>query len=309
MQAASQRNTPGTLDDKVLVFVHIPKAAGSTLHHLLEMQYAPEESFATCSTPRYPHNDLTHFEALGEDELARIRLLNGHMGYGLHRRLPRPAVYITYLREPVERVLSHYSFERTLPQSPVYPYLQSGDMDLKEYVRYYTEAAEMDNLQTRMIAGNWHKRGFGPCTPAMLDEAKHNLRERFAVIGLAEAFDASYLLLKRYFGWRLTYFSRRNKTRERLYRDHISSDELAYICDHNRFDLELYAYACELFDAQIRRQGPSFQVELALFRVQNRLYNRYKKVRTYSVRTQVRRLLGRAGHQSDSIHSGAREAG
>ena len=132
------------------------------------------------------NNDLDRFEALNEEQLARIRLLNGHMGYGLHRYLPRPAVYITFLREPVERVLSHYSFERTLTYSPVYPYLQSGEMDLKEYVRYYTEAGDMDNLQTRMIAGNWHKRGFGPCTNEMLEEAKRNLRERFAVVGLAE---------------------------------------------------------------------------------------------------------------------------
>src|SRR5690606_12622267 len=128
------------------------------------------------------------------------------------------ADYITFLREPVERVLSHYSFERTLPDSPVFPYLRSGEMDLEGYVRYYTDAAEMDNLQTRMIAGNWHKRGYGPCTPQMLAEAQENLRQRFAVVGLAEQFDASYRLLKRRFGWRTSHFRRRNQTRKRLYR-------------------------------------------------------------------------------------------
>jgi len=293
------------IQDSALIFVHIPKAAGSTLHHLLEMQYAPEESFATCSTPRYPHGDLNRFEALGEKELAGIRLLNGHMGYGLHRYLPRPAVYITFLREPVERVLSHYSFERTLAQSPVYPYLQSGDMDLKEYVRYYTEAGDMDNLQTRMIAGNWHKRGFGPCTPEMLAQARRNLRERFAVIGLAEQFDASYLLLKRHFGWRSAFFQRRNQTRRRIYRDELSTDELDYIRQHNEFDLQLYAYAQQLFEEQIRRQGPSFQTELALFRLQNRLYNQYRKARTYSVRTRMRHILQLPGPEQNN--NGSRE--
>lgn len=292
MNQVKARSGERYAEDAALIFVHIPKAAGSTLHHLLEMQFAPEESFATCSTPRYPKSDLNRFEALDEEQLARIRLLNGHMGYGLHRHLPRQAVYITFLREPIERVLSHYSFERTLPDSPVFPYLQSGEMDLKEYVRYYTEAAEMDNLQTRMIAGNWHKRGYGPCTPEMLEEARRNLRERFVVVGLAEQFDASYLLLKRFFGWRRVYYRRRNKTRKRLYRDQISAEELDAVRQHNRFDLELYAFATQLFEAQVRRQGLSFQLELAWFRARNWLYGAYWRARTYSVRTQIRHILG-----------------
>lgn len=278
--------------DAALIFLHIPKAAGSTLHYLLEMQFAPQESFATCSTPRYPRSDLDAFEALDAQQLAGIRLLNGHMGYGLHRRLPRPVFYITFLREPVERVLSHYSFERTLPSSPVYPYLQSGEMDLKEYVRYYTEAGDMDNLQTRMIAGNWHKRGFGPCTQEMLEEAQHNLRQHMAVVGLAEQFDASYLLIKRFFGWRSVPYRRRNKTRRRLHRDQVSVEELDTIRRHNRFDLALYQTAQEVFESQIRRQGASFQVQLAQLRLRNRLYSTYWRARTYSIRTEIRRRLG-----------------
>jgi hypothetical protein len=278
-------------EDAALIFLHIPKAAGGTLHYLLEMQYPPGESFATCNTPRHPHNDLTHFEALDEAQLARIRLLNGHMGYGLHRYLPRPAFYVTFLREPVERVLSHYSFERTLPDSPVYAYLQSGKMDLKGYVRYYAEAADMDNLQTRMIAGNWHKRGHGPCTQEMLETAKRNLHERFAVVGLAEEFDASYLLIKRLFGLRSVHYRRRNKTRKRLYRDQITAGELDFIRQHNRFDLELYPYARKLFAAQVRQQGIPFQLELALFRARNRFYSTYRRARTYSVRTKIRHIL------------------
>lgn len=279
-------------DDAALIFLHIPKAAGSTLHDLLERQFAPQESFATCSTPRYPHSDLNAFEALDAQQLANIRLLNGHMGYGLHRRLPRPALYITFLREPVERVLSHYSFERTLPTSPVYPYLQSGEMDLKEYLRHYAKAGDMDNLQTRMIAGNWHKRGFGPCTQEMLEEAQHNLRERIAVVGLAEQFDASYLLIKRFFGWRSIPYRRQNKTRQRLHRDQISAEELDAIRRHNRFDLALYETAQELFEAQVRQQGASFQLELAWLRLRNRPYSLYWRARTYSLRTEIRQRLG-----------------
>ncbi len=296
-----------TTEDAALIFVHILKAGGTTLHHLLETQFAPEESFATCSTQRFPGNTLNDFEALSKEQLVDVRLLNGHMGFGLHRHLPRPAVYITMLREPIERVLSHYSFDRTLPGSPVYAHLQSGEMDLKGYVQHYADAAEMDNLQTRMIAGNWHKRGFGPCTPKMLEQAKHNLRERFVVVGLTEQFDASYLLLARTFGWRPMCYRRRNKTRKRVYRDEVTAGEIDTIRQHNEYDLQLYAYARQLFNEQIRQQGIAFQLELARFRLQNRLYNQYWRARTYSLRANLRkagihRILGKEGNTTiDSV--------
>lgn len=275
-------------EEPVLIFVHIPKAGGVTMNHIIERHFSAGETCATCHTRLHPDGTLDKFDALGEAELARIKLLNGHMGYGLHKRLPRPAQYITFLRQPIERVISHYSFERTLPDSPVYEPLQSGEMDLMGYVRYYAEAGEWDNLQTRMIAGNWHKRGYGPCTPEMLETAKHNLQENFAVVGLTERFDESYLLVKRHLGWPLEYFMHRNKTRKRVQREDVSAEELECVRRHNLFDLELYEFARELFERQVREAGASFPVELAWLRLGNRLYRQYRQMRTFSVRTFVR---------------------
>ena len=98
-----------TGDRETLIFLHIPKTAGSTLNFILDAHYTPENSFATSQTWLHPEGSLDGFEMLTETERARIELLNGHMGLGLHRHLPQPARYLTVLRDPVERVLSHAS--------------------------------------------------------------------------------------------------------------------------------------------------------------------------------------------------------
>lgn len=258
----------------VLVFLHILKAGGTTLNNIVESHFERRQTYATSATGLHPDGNLDGFFELSPAERARIRLLNGHLGFGIHEHLPNQAVYITMMREPVARIVSQYNFERKLATSPLYEHLQSGEMDITGFVRYHADAGEMDNLQTRMISGNWHKRGFGPCTPEMLETAKRNLREHFAVVGLTSQFDASHLLLKRYFGWPVAFYRRANVSKKHVRREDLPADAVETIRDYNRFDLELYAYAQELFAEQVRNAGLSFRLELLAYRLCNYLFQR-----------------------------------
>lgn len=284
---------------ELLIYLHIPKTAGSTLNAILESHYTAGESYATSQTWLHPDGSYDGFHALSAAEKRRLRLLTGHMGFGFHRYLPQKAHYITVLRDPVERVLSHYSFERHLPVAPVYEALNSGEMDLKGYVRFYAEVAEMDNLQTRIVSGNWQKRGEGPCTPAMLATAQENLRRHFLAVGLTERFDEFYLLLKRRLGWSHTFYLTHNPTRQRLRQESLSADELEVIRAHNRYDHELYSYAQELFDAALAQEDATFNRELRLFRLANNLYKLYWRARGISLRTFLQRRF-----QSDQAEPG-----
>jgi hypothetical protein len=276
--------------DPALIFVHIPKAAGTTLNHIIEAHYTQENSFATSMTRLHPEGSLDAFEALSDAERARIRLLNGHMGFGLHEKLPRPALYVTLLRHPVDRVVSNFYFEHREPHSYIYEELRSGRMGLKEYVSYYADVARLDNLQTRMIAGNWYLEGSGPCTPQMLETAKRNLKEHFALVGLSERFDAFYLLLKRTMGWPHSLFISHNITRQRPRKERPAPDELEVVREYNRYDLELYAYAGELFEAQLRRQDWTFPLELKAFQLLNGLYGLGWRARQFPLRARLRKL-------------------
>jgi hypothetical protein len=143
----------------------------------------------------------------------------------------------------------------------------------------------IDNAQTRIVSGVWVGPEFGACTRDMLETAKSNLRDHFVVVGLTERFDETLLLLKRQLGWRRHSYTRHNVTARRPVKRELSEAALGSILSANRLDIELYRYAKELFDEQVRQQGPSFTRELNRFRSVNRwvkpllwAYWRYRKV-------------------------------
>jgi hypothetical protein len=298
MNEAVRRNEK---EEQALIFVHIPKTAGSTLNYIIESHFTPENSFGTSMTRHHPEGTLDGFMALSPEQRAPIRLLNGHMGFGLHERLPRSAAYVTILRHPVERVLSHYAYECQEPTSPIHEQLRSGEADLKDFVYYYATAAEADNLQTRILSGNWHKRGYGPCSEEMLETAKENIRRHFVLVGLTERFDETYLLLRRHFGWPYTVYIKHNRTRKRLQREELAAEELDYIRQYNRFDLELYEFAARRFEEQVRQQGALFPLELRAFRACNSLYGLYHIARTFSLRQVI--MNRRSGRDSRPVRS------
>ena len=72
-----------------------------------------------------------------------VRLIWGaHVEYGLHEYLSEPVSYFTLLREPVNRVLSHYYFAREQRCAP-------EDPSLPDHLAAHVEA----NLQTRLLGG------------------------------------------------------------------------------------------------------------------------------------------------------------
>lgn len=282
-----------TGDQPVLIFLHILKTGGITLGNLLQRHYADKERFATYPTEKYPYGRIALFKTWTPAERAQIRLLYGHLPFGYHDLFSSPATYVTVLRDPVERVISRYFHDRREPNNQLHTEIQAG-MDLKSYVRYLAEAAQMDNLQTRIISGNWENRGHGACTAEMLEQAKQNLRSHFLLAGLTERFDEFYLMLCRAFGWSPLFYRRRNVTKKRPRRDELPAETRAFIHEYNQYDNELYQYACERFAKQVRRQGRLFPYQVQSFQLRNALNPQYRKLRSFSLRYYLRNLTREA---------------
>ena len=275
------------------IFVHILKTAGTTLNAIIERHFPPQRTFATFPVRHHPDGSIDGFMQLTEQEKAQIDVLYGHMSYGLHAHLPRPARYLTILRNPVDRVISRYYHIYRDPHSQLHDEIASGAMDLEKFVIHMAEAGEMDNLQTRMIAGNWQERGYGPCDEEMLAVAKRNLRDHFEVVGLTERFDESCLLIQRAFGWPEMYYTKRNVGRKRPRKADIPAASLHTVAKYNQMDIELYAYATRLFDEQVRQQGSSFARDVKMFQLKNGRLKPWRKLfwraRKISVRTFIKK--------------------
>jgi len=234
-----------------VIFLHVPKTAGTTLHHILERCY-PRNQICSFKDPNY-RSELENFQKLSTEKREAYRLIKGHLSFGFHRHLPGRSTYITFLREPVARTLSFYHYARSHPEHYLYPLLGDDHVDLKILLRRRTATThELFNLQTSMVAGDEWDDPERPADRAALKRAKQNLRSHFDVVGLTEEFDTSLRLLRRRFGWKVRFYTRKNVTRRKDQIDNLDPETHSLLREANALDIELYQFARELFDAQRR---------------------------------------------------------
>jgi hypothetical protein len=88
----------------LLIFMHIPKTAGTTFVDILRRQYDQHELREVY--PGY-QEQLDQLAVAGD--LDQWRMVLGHLRYGVHGLLARPSTYLTLLRTPERQVLSHYN--------------------------------------------------------------------------------------------------------------------------------------------------------------------------------------------------------
>lgn len=256
--------------DVTVIFLHIPKAAGSTLHSVLRGFYPRD---AVCHIPVAKPDREAVYADLSLEERARIRLIKGHLLFGIHRHVPDRSTYITVLRHPIDRVVSHYYYVRRTPRHRLFERLTSSDMSLEAYVSSKA-ALELNNGQVRALYGPDHLRvEYGECKPAMFEQAIHNLRTHFSAVGLTDRFDESLLLMRHLLGWsRWPFYVARNVAENRPAVRRVPPHVIRKIEQDNELDLELYEIARRSFAEQMERYEISKQLER--FRTWNGVYGR-----------------------------------
>jgi hypothetical protein len=96
-----------------IIFTHIPKAFGSTFREMMRNQIGKLESL----TP-YTAEAREAFERrIKEESLSGVRFFSGHYPYGIHEEFGGKSLYLSLVREPVERILSWYNFLQENPSN------------------------------------------------------------------------------------------------------------------------------------------------------------------------------------------------
>lgn len=275
-------------EDRVLIFMHIPRTGGGTLVQVLRRQYAPHQVYSGDLT--FP-SELAAFDQVPRTERDEFRLIVGHLVVGVHKQLSHEATYITLLREPIQRVISQYFFalERDQLQPPLDEAMR--DLSLRDFVESGIRFRHTNNSMTRFFAG------VGPlerteATSELLDRARLNLRSHFSVVGVTELFDETVVMGTRVFGWRRPYYVRQHVA-DRIGRPSVDDSTLALIREHNQFDIELYEEVRKSFIESMERAGPSFRRHLRRFRILNRGFQK-----TYPVMAPVLRRAKKLGRSA-----------
>ena len=215
----------------MLIFLHIPKTAGSTFQFILENSLG----ITACHTnhtkrPVFSQSDLDFARRM----FPVLRSIAGHnLVDPLSLSAPNP-FYLTFLREPVARVFSYYQESRLNGN----PRTFAEDLRQNEF---------LENLQVKLMAGDRN-----------LDKAKRFL-EKCHFVGLTEKFELSLSVLERLSPYKLNFkYKRRRVAPDNQIKQALESDNqmVEMTREYNKLDLELYAFAVnEIFPKMCAQAG------------------------------------------------------
>lgn len=221
----SLRSQPGLSerDSKMIVFLHVPKTAGTSFRFVLENTFGLSHCHAGHTKRIFNQADCNFARKF----FPALKSIAGHnLIDPLRISFPNP-YFITFLREPVARCLSDY-------QDSV---VRGGNR--KSFEESLREKGGLENLHVKLMAGERN-----------LDKAKRFL-ERCDMVGLTEQFDLSLHILKRFSPYPLALqYRRRVVAPDNAIKKSIEKDErlMEMARDYNRLDLELYSFAArEIF--------------------------------------------------------------
>ncbi len=237
-----------------LVFVHIPKAAGTSLKDRIAKTYSGRPMlFFTPGDGR-----LDAFAALPPARRASCAVVAGHEPFGLQRVYNdtgvEPAV-ITVLREPVSRVVSLYRYIFAEPD-----HFRHADFNARRptiaQILGERDFIPFDNHQTRYLAGRpTIDKPFGTLDRSDLDAATHNLEHACAAFWLQHRMDESLRLFASVLDWPETDLPTLNTAREQVDAPEITDADRRAIADANGLDGELVTFAESLLDQRLADAG------------------------------------------------------
>jgi hypothetical protein len=178
-----------------------------------------------------------------KSELAAYKLLTGHVAASVIEHLEFPVHSFTVLRDPVERTISHYFFNRSRNALPLDD--RGKPIRIEDFVDHPGSRGVAYNLQTFFLAVELDREGqfLDPLSAYSPSKAIAAL-DRMTVVGTTDELDITIALLHRTLGWdRPQPLGTLNSTPPDAARARVKPSTLKHIEQANLMDLEVYEHA------------------------------------------------------------------
>jgi hypothetical protein len=233
-----------------LLFIHIPKTAGTALVDVITREYGAGATARIYAGPYANGISVAELVELPRRRKRRVRAVVGHMAFGLHEHLPGASEYVTIVRDPVDRIVSHHGYVLGEPTLVDIHEATGEKATLVGHVRGSPQRNLVNDGQTRLLGGMLTDDRAQPGA-LELERAIERLDNEFAVVGIQERMDESMLLMARTLGWEHTDLPTINVTPTRQALTEITPEERAVIEEHNQLDRALYDHVLSRFDAKV----------------------------------------------------------
>lgn len=236
--------TPLKQHRPTVVFLHMPKTAGTTIHLILTQHFNPDE---ICP------ERFDNLSAFSGEQLAAFKLFSLHSSFHNLRPIPKPRKIFSLFREPIERILSQYqhwkshslSFLTTHTFAAIEGMHFAKTHDLTTFLKSPDPEIlpDIDNVMTRLMSHKVANENGKPwrSDEEMLDAALRNLDELDG-IGIFEFLPESIDILCQTFDIAPpTKIERANATRLNPLNDPVNFDQVEALVVNDEID-ELLRY-------------------------------------------------------------------
>lgn len=249
----------------IIIHCHIFKNAGSTFDDSLLSNF--EKDFIDHREDNLVRSNENFFKKYLEEN-KNIQAFSSHSVYHTPNSFENIKLYpIYFLRHPIERIKSVYSFEKKQPFEISEGAKKAKELNFIEYIRWrMTEksSATIRNLQTRFLSG------IGYNNQKSIEE-KFNIAlkkiETLPLIGVVDRYDETMVVfeeyLKKYFPKIDLSYVRRNVTDTDLKSSvenkalkilsQLPKDLAKEVIEKNKYDQELYNKANHLLNEKIEK--------------------------------------------------------
>lgn len=245
-----------------LCFIHIPKTGGVSLNSVLIDQYGFKKRITVSGK-----FEAQRFYALSDAERASYQLIKGHMWFDPEKfSSAGNTQFFTYLREPIERTISHYYYLFQNPGHRMYKEMTENNYSLKKLYES-KEILNMDNCMVRYISGHYHKP-WDTMDDDDLALAIFNFDKYFTHFGIQKYFDESLLIVAKQLGWKTPYYSTLNEGNKKK-KAPFDEETQQMMAHYNRLDEKLYQHALARFLLLKEANKTMLEQELPEFKKKN----------------------------------------
>eukprot|EP01138_Halocafeteria_seosinensis_P014735 gb/GECG01015042.1/.p1 GENE.gb/GECG01015042.1/~~gb/GECG01015042.1/.p1 ORF type:complete len:401 (+),score=38.40 gb/GECG01015042.1/:1-1203(+) len=242
---SGESNPVDTCKRKIMYFLHVHKAGGTTLCKLAS-QNGLRTAKKNCNvfvSHKVPCCGKTiaeqrKFAATTEyDLVANEKYMPDELDYGCFQ-------YVTVLRDPRDRYVSHYLFARDV---------FFGEKRMGKFADWVTH--QPDNYLLRVICGESCKSiPRGQLNHTHLEFAKERL-ERFSAVLILENLDDGLAIMQRRFGWKTGTAKPINRGKSPDKGELQQTARRKEFSDLVTWDMELYAYGRYLSERQVQESS------------------------------------------------------